>query len=83
MGRKRTPGLHKRGGIWHIDKQIRGRRVCESTGESDFARAEEYLARKIEEIRSAVIYGIRPKRTFRQAATKYLSEATKFAGFHQ
>ena len=33
MGRTRTPGLIKRGGIWHIDKQIRGRRICESTGE--------------------------------------------------
>lgn len=74
MGRKRTPGLFKRGGVWHVDKQIRGRRVCESTGESDLARAEEYLARKIEEVRNAVIYGVRPKRTFRQAATKYLNE---------
>ena len=74
MGRKRMPGLFKRGGVWHIDKQIRGRRICESTGESDLARAEEYLARKIEEVRNAVIYGVRPKRTFRQAATKYLNE---------
>jgi integrase len=74
MGRKRTPGLYKRGGVWHIDKQIRGVRVCESTGECDLARAEEYLAKKAEEVRQAAIYGVRPKRAFRLAATKYLNE---------
>ena len=74
MGHKRTPGLYKRQGIWHIDKQIRGHRLCESTGEVDLKKAEEYLAKKTEEIRQAVIYGVRLKRTFRQAATKYLNE---------
>lgn len=74
MGRKRTAGLIKRNGIWHIDKQYRGRRLCESTGESNLAKAEEYLARKLEEARQAVVYGVRPKRTFREAATKYLNE---------
>lgn len=74
MGRKRTSGLYKRNGVWHIDKQYRGSRLCESTGESDLRKAEEYLARKLEEARQAVVYGVRPKRTFRQAATKYLNE---------
>ncbi len=74
MGQRRTPGLYKRNGRWHIDKQIRGRRLCESTGEVGLTKAEEYLAKRTEEIRQAVIYGIRPKRTFRQAATKYLNE---------
>jgi integrase len=74
MGRKRTSGLYKRGGVWHIDKQIRGIRVCESTGECDLAKAEEYLAKKAEEVRQAAIYGVRPKRAFRLAATKYLNE---------
>lgn len=74
MGRKRTAGLYLRNGVWHIDKQIRGIRICESTGECDLAKAEEYLARKREEARQAVIYGVRPKRAFRLAATKYLNE---------
>lgn len=74
MGRKRTPGLTERGGIWHIDKQIDGRRICESTGSSDLKEAEAYLAHRIEEIRLATIYGVRPTRTFRQAATKYLED---------
>lgn len=77
MGRRKAPGLYKRSGVWHIDKQYRGRRICESTGESDLAKAEEYLARKLEETRQAAIYGVRPSRTFRQAATKYLGETTK------
>ncbi len=74
MGRKRTPGLYKRNGIWHIDKRIRGRRVCESTGESDLTKAEEHLARRTEEIRQAAVYGVRQTHTFREAATKYLNE---------
>jgi len=74
MGRRRTPGLTQRGRIWHIDKKIRGRRLCESTGEHSLEKAEDYLAKRIEETRKALIYGERPKRTFRQAATKYLNE---------
>ena len=72
MGRKKISGLIKRGGIWH--KQFRGRRLCESTGESDLESAELYLARKLDTFRRAAIYGERPERSFRQAATKYLNE---------
>lgn len=77
MGRKKVSGLINRKGIWHIDKVVRGRRICESTGEGDLAKAEEYLAHRIDETRQASIFGVRPTRTFRQAATKYLNEATK------
>ena len=77
MGRKKVAGLINRKGIWHIDKVVRGRRICESTGESDIEKAEEYLARRIEQIRQADIFGVRPRRTFRQAAAKFLSEADK------
>jgi integrase len=75
MGRRRAAGLYQRNGVWHIDKQFRGTRICESTGERDLAKAEEYLARRLEETRQAVIYGVRPRRSFRQAATKYLNES--------
>jgi integrase len=74
MGRKRAPGLYKRGGIWHIDKKVRGRRLCESTGECDLAKAEDYLGRRAQEVRQAITGGVRPRRSFRQAATKYLKE---------
>jgi integrase len=36
-----------------------------------------YLAKRMEDIRQATVYGIRPQRTFRQAATKYLDETQK------
>jgi integrase len=74
MGNQRTSGLTKRGGIWHIDKQFRGARICESTGTSDIGQAEEYLARRVVELRETKLYGARELRSFRAAATKYLQE---------
>src|ERR1035438_10191449 len=74
MGNQRKAGLTKRGGIWHIDKQFRGARICESTGTSDIRQAEEYLAKRIIELRETRLYGARELRTFRSAATKYLLE---------
>ncbi len=74
MGRKRTPGLYKRGEFWQIDKKIFGHRLCESTGASELEEAEKYLARRSEEVRQASVYGVRPKRTFQEAATKFLME---------
>ncbi len=32
MGRKKTPGLIKRGETWHVDKRVDGVRIAESTG---------------------------------------------------
>lgn len=46
--RKATRGLFFRNGIWHIDKRIRGRRLCESTGEITLEKAEEYLLSFVE-----------------------------------
>ena len=74
MGRKQTPGLRNRNGIWHIEKQILGQTVFQSTGTSNLEAAELILARRIEEIRQARIFGVRPKRSFREAATRFLEE---------
>lgn len=74
MGRKHSPGLQKINGIWHIDKKIDGRRLCESTGTSELEEAERYLAKRRETIRQASVYGVRPKRIFREAAMKFLLE---------
>jgi len=74
MASKRPPGLFKRKGVWHIDKQIGGERICESCGTSDLDEAQQYLARVIEEKRKARIYGVRPSRSFEQAATKFIIE---------
>ena len=77
MAKRNTPGLIKIGGVWHIDKWIRGRRLCESTGTRELKEAEACLAKRIEELRQTTVYGVRPRRTFRTAATKYLNETRK------
>lgn len=76
MGHKKMPGLVKRGNSWHINKIVDGIRICESTGTSRLEEAEKYLIHRLEGIRQAKVYGIRPKRTFREAATKFLREHT-------
>lgn len=77
MGQKVPPGLFKRGNTWHVQKVIGGVRVRESCGTSDLKEAERYLAFRTEQIRNAQLYGVRPDRTFREAATRHLEEATK------
>ncbi len=74
MGRKRMSGLTKRGETWHINKKVDGVRICESTGTSRLEEAEKYLVRRLETMRQATVYGVRPKREFREAATKFLLE---------
>jgi integrase len=75
MGKRRIPGLTKRGGIWHIDKQVKGHgRLRQSCGTADIQEAERYLTHRLEEIRQAEVYGVRPTRTFEEAAEKYLEE---------
>ncbi len=77
MARKEMSGLVKRGGVWDVNKRFRGQRIRESTGSSDLAEAESYLVHRLEQIRQAEIYGVRPRRIFKQAATRYLREKTK------
>ena len=73
MARKNITGLHRRGEIWHIDKQVKGfGMLCESTGTGDQEEAERYLIHRLKEIRNATVYGVRPMKTWRQAATRYL-----------
>jgi hypothetical protein len=76
---KRTPGLYRRPKSgrqeWHIDKWIKHHgRLCESTGTDDEEEAKRYLEKRVREIREAVVFGVRRKRTFREAATKYLRD---------
>ena len=72
---KRISGLHLRNNVWHIDKRIRGYgRLRETTGCSDRHQAEQILAKRVADIFGAVHHGTRPKRTFAQAANKYLAD---------
>src|SRR5215510_5412311 len=72
MGRKRVSGLVFRGGVWHIDKHLFGRRICQRTGAARLEEAERHLARVMEEARLAQVYGVRPSRTFERAAAKFV-----------
>jgi len=72
MARKRHPGLRKRGAYWHIEKLINGRRIYESTGETDYRRAQAYYERRIPNIRRAIAENPRPKVKFKEAAEKFL-----------
>jgi len=72
--RKRRRGLQFRGGVWHIDKVVLGQRIYGSTGTSNADEAELILAAKIEEVRKRKLFGVRPPRIFREAATRYLTE---------
>lgn len=75
MGQKRHgTGLIKRGGYWHIDKQLFGQRIRGATGTKQREEAETVLARRIEETRQALIFGVRPKRLFKEAMVKYLRD---------
>jgi integrase len=72
--RKAPSGLFKRNGIWRIDKRIFGERIQESCHTGDLEEAQRFFAHKLEEKRNAKIYGVRPKRIFREAAIKFLAE---------
>ena len=74
MGRKQVPGLIMRAGIWHIDKRLFRRRICQSTGTGCLEEAERNLARVMEQTRQAQVYGVRQSRTFEQAAAKFVLE---------
>ena len=74
MARKRRPGLRKRGEYWHIEKVIKGHRIFESTGETNYQRAEAYYDSRINDIRQVIVYGDRPVVTFEEAVEKFLRE---------
>ncbi len=74
MGRKQVPGLIKRGQTWHIDKRIYGRRICQSAGTACLEEAERYLAKLTEDQRLQQHYGIRPSRSFEEAAARFVIE---------
>jgi integrase len=74
MGLQKPPGLTLRGETWHIDKDIYGTRICESTSTGDLREAVAILSRRIEEVRARRFFGARKARTFREAATRFLEE---------
>jgi integrase len=75
MGHKRMPGLRFVDGVWHIQKRVRGYGpLRESTQSSSLEEANRYLTRRLEQIREQLVYGVRPKRFFAEAAAKFIEE---------
>jgi integrase len=71
---RRTAGLLLRGRVWHIDKVIYGKRICESTGTRDLTEAEALLARRVIQARGVHLFGEQREHIFREAASKFLAE---------
>lgn len=72
-----TPGLKKRGAIWHIDKTVRvGRhrvQLRESTGCSESSAAKAVLLRRIAEVQAQLLEGPQvQEHTFAEAAIQYV-----------
>lgn len=76
MAMKRAKGLYKRGQTWHIDRMVRGERIRESTGESEFDRAFEVLTRRVNQARDGHIHGKRPQHAFLECYERYMKEFT-------
>lgn len=77
MSVRKIPGLIQRGAIWHFDKVVRGRRLCGSTGTGDLREAEAVLAQRIAAALSEDKTALTRVRTFRDAATRFLTDETK------
>jgi hypothetical protein len=54
---RRTPGLLLRGGVWHIDKIIYAKQICESTGTRDRNRPLDLIVARegIEQIAEGLL----------------------------
>lgn len=76
MGQRKTPGLKKRGQIWHIDKIICGKRICESTRTRSKTEAQEYLAQREAEIWRCAKLKEKPRKTWQEAAVRWLEETS-------
>ena len=72
--RKKMSGLVKRYGVWHIDKQINGRRICRTTGETERKAAERVLKAVMSELSSHNSNWHRPEICFGEAAVKWATD---------
>lgn len=71
MGQK-TPGIYpQENGTWAVDRKRRGKRFRQR-GFASYSDAESWLTRQLEACRQIEVYGMRPERTFDDAAAHYL-----------
>ena len=71
MGRPQS-GIYRDGaGDWWVDKVYRGTRLRQCFGQ-DYTEAQNWLIYQLEQLRQSHLFGTRAKRTFDEAAAKYL-----------
>lgn len=80
MPRRSTGIQQEADGTFTIDKRVLGQRIFKRTGSNDRQLAETYLATREAEIRRGALLGERQKRTFREAALRYVEENAHKAG---
>ena len=70
MGRAQT-GIHQdKAGFWCVDRIYKGTRLRNRF--ESFEEADNWLIYQLEQLRQRHLFGVRPKRTFDEAAAKYL-----------
>lgn len=70
MGRSQTGIYQDPQGLWCVDKVYKGARLRNRF--ERFEEAQSWLILQLEQLRQRHLFGIRPKRTFEEAAAKYL-----------
>ncbi len=70
MGRAQT-GIHQdKQGFWCVDRIYKGSRLRNRF--ESFEEAESWLIFQLDQLRQIHLFGIRPRKTFDEAAAKYL-----------
>ena len=72
MGRSQSGIFQDRQGFWWVDKVFKGTRLRQRF--ERFEEAESWLILQLEQLRQRHLFGVRQKRTFDEAAAKYLLE---------
>ena len=70
----RTPGLVRRGNIWHMKKTVCGVQISGSCHTSYREQAERVLSQRVDEVYRTKMLGECPKITFSEAALRYIGE---------
>jgi integrase len=70
MGRAQTGINQDKQGFWCVDRIYKGTRLRNRF--ESFKKAESWLIFQLEQLRQIHLYGIRPKKSFDEAAAKYL-----------
>ena len=71
MGRPQDGIYRDKQGDWWVDKVYRGTRLRQCFGQN-LEEGQSWLIHQLEQLRQSHLFGTRAKRTFDEAATKYL-----------